>query len=1140
MSNIQKSWIQKIAIISGDEEFQNDVAQISSKSILKEITYPIPEYRWSYTESTIVRNASTLGVMIQNLALDDPKNLMNVGQSTLRLATLWENIARLKEKTGTNFALMNAAVCYEFAGYQANATCLTRKISQSLNENDNSLESLSSIFLQRLFLDLRIRCQILLKEPDTFVGEFEAVKGLGVAAIADAYLKIIDYFLSGNKFSINEAEEQFSNAEKLFSELSCINESNLIRQIRSLLRPMTQRSTWNILGPILENNRVWERYLRLLARGMGTDLLRSTSISEVWPSQNNAIDSGLFDPQKNKVIKMPTSAGKTRIAELAIVHTLAKNPGAKCVYVAPFRALVAELEDLFLNLFGDLGFRVSTIVGSFEQDPFEEKLAEDADILVLTPEKLDLLLRSKPELLDSVKLFILDEGHMIDDEDRGVKLELLLTRLKRKLTESRFLFLSAVLPEDTVQKYLSWFNSNVDDEIKSDWRPSIQQHAKFEWSTVKNTGTLRYEARRENKLIDTFVPGIISQRRYRVLNKDSGRYRTHTFPIASSKSNTAAELAFKFSELGPVLVFSTQANWVESIAEALLQRLEHTNDVGEQIPSHFQYNDSRSLQISKEWLGDEHPITKLLQNGIAIHHGNLPDILRRGIESDFREKKFRVIISTNTLAQGVNLPIKTIIIHSCRRNENNRSIRIPISQYWNIAGRAGRAGQETEGTTIHIINTPTDRDDYRYYLENRERLEPVKSALFQILEQLTSERLSEYSLREKIDAEILAMLVEEGGSEQFINKIEDILKSSLVNYQSQDKYDISTLIYGFQRISKIISQEVPDNYLKIFSSTGMSSQSCITLKEFIEKNEHVVKKLINNPNFENIFELLTMIIGALSTINEMESRRSFSGDLFELLQKWITGTNINTIISSEHNENKTNLAKFIEEYFGYLLPWGISSFLQISQKVLNLNDEEIPNEIRYLSSMVKYGVSTHEACWCMMIGIPFRPLANKIASKYILQNKPSEYNDFVQWISNLDSESLQRDFELKSPFLEDVSKALFRSSVNPFLKANMELNNVLESSTWISGIRYENRHVVAYKTKIGDILELVRDYDNAYDRNAIKFFTLNKMELGFLNRNMAQFLAPYIDCGIKINAVIKKITYDDFPNIQIQLTKTND
>ena len=1133
MNSIPKIWFEKIALASGDDDFQNDVAQIASKSMLKEITHEMPSYKWNYSEPIIVRNATTMSLMIQNMALENSENLKKIGQSTLRLATLWENIARLNEKTEPNLALMNSAVCYELAGYQANATCLARKISENITD-EKSVEYLSSLFLQRLFLDLRIKCKELLTEPKEYENEFEPIKKIGLAAVADGFLKATDYFLTGNNDSIQQADEQFSNAGKLFSELTFVDESNLIRKIRSLLKPMFENSTWEILGSINQENFIWERYLRLLARGTGQDLLKSTSISEIWPSQKNAIDKGLFDFTLNKVVKMPTSAGKTRIAELAIVDTLIKNPGSKCVYVAPYRALVSELEDNFLNLFGDLGFRVSSIIGTFEKDPFEEKLAEDADILVLTPEKLDLLLRTHSELLDSVKLFILDEGHMIDSDTRGIKLELLLTRLKRKLDEAAFILISAVFPQETINQYLAWFNSNSEGEIKSDWRPSIQLHAKFEWSSKKNIGFLRYEARKENKLIDSFIPGIITQKKYRFKNKDTGYYRNPKFP-ETTKSPTAAELAYKFSQIGPVLVFTTQANWVTSIANALLTRIEYTKEVGEQIPAHFQHNDSRSVEISKEWLGEDHPITKLLKNGIAIHYGNLPDTLRKSIESDYRERKFRVIISTNTLAQGVNLPIKTIIIHSCRRRIENISKRIPISEYWNISGRAGRAGQETEGTTIHIIKTPQDQVDYSFYQTNKNNFESIKSALFKILEQLVEENLSDYMLREKIDAEILALLMEEGGLEQFNETINDILSHSLVNFQVADKTHLTELVNGFKRIGKWISEEIPEDYLKTFSSTGLSSQSCLRLKSFIEENQEVIDNLIKNPNFENNLKLLSLIINALSTVTEMEPKRAYSGNLFELIEKWISGKNINKLISSEQSQDPTEIAKFIEEYFGYLLPWGISSFILIVQKVMKINDDEFANEIRYLSSMVKYGVPTYEASWFMMVGLPFRDLAIRMASKYILEHNGSDYTKFIEWISDLDSESLQIDFGLKSPFLEDVSKILIKTGWNPLLKENKTIEQVIDTPTWISGIKFENRHIAASKVRDNEELILTREFDNPYDRNAIKVSSSDKSELGYLNRNLAQFIAPYIDGGLNISANIMEIFHDAIPNIKIKL-----
>ena len=106
---------------------------------------------------------------------------------------------------------------------------------------------------------------------------------------------------------------------------------------------MRTRATWALLPEFAPQQPRWQRYLKLLARGVGADLYRGRSVSELWPSQITAIAHGLLSTTANKIIRMPTSAGKTRIAEITIVHTLVHNPGAKCVYVAPYRALVAEL-----------------------------------------------------------------------------------------------------------------------------------------------------------------------------------------------------------------------------------------------------------------------------------------------------------------------------------------------------------------------------------------------------------------------------------------------------------------------------------------------------------------------------------------------------------------------------------------------------------------------------------------------------------------------------------------------------------------------------------------------------------------------------------------------------------------------------
>jgi hypothetical protein len=194
------------------------------------------------------------------------------------------------------------------------------------------------------------------------------------------------FFLNGNEDFLKGAEERLTIAERGLAELGLVREANIALTARSLLPVMRDRSIWLALRPVLPDNSQWARYLKLLARGVGRDLYRSPSVSELWPSPIKAVQQGLLDisAAASKVVRMPTSAGKTRIAELSMVHTLASGSGFKCIYVAPFRALVTELQQQFLELFTDLGYRVSSVLGGYETDDFEQVLVEDADVLVLT------------------------------------------------------------------------------------------------------------------------------------------------------------------------------------------------------------------------------------------------------------------------------------------------------------------------------------------------------------------------------------------------------------------------------------------------------------------------------------------------------------------------------------------------------------------------------------------------------------------------------------------------------------------------------------------------------------------------------------------------------------------------------------
>lgn len=1132
-----------ILALVNNSDFQRETAQIRAKALLDEIVEEIPKYKWNYVAQRIIRNITFATFGLENILRDNTDEADEIFVAARKYALIWEALAKLGEVVKRKTALMNAAVNYELAGYQANAMCIAKLFDPNFFKKIKpSLIDLCSLFLQRRFLHLKKLCKNAQIEPKNKTKlNNSLIEDIAFGLVGKAFWYIVIFFLRGDKIAFKKSNKIFKNAEKFFVSLNLVEESNLVRSIRSLLPIMRKRSIWTILLNFAPNLPKWDRYLKLLARGLGFDIFRGRSISELWRSQILSIENGILEMDSNKIVKMPTSAGKTRIAELAMVYTLVKSPGAKCLYIAPYRALVSELYQSFLNLFRDLGYRVCSISGTYESDEFEEILFFETDVLVTTPEKLDLLLRAYPDFLDKVHLIVFDEAHIVHNRGRGIKFELLLTRLKRKQPNIKFLTLSAVFPQETLEDFAKWLKANRENDLLiSDWRPSIQRYAKFEWRG--ESGTIQYVPERDFQLLEEFVPGVIKQQEFRYRNPETGRINRRRFPEKNNKSQMAAELAFKFAELGPVLIFCTQTPYVESVAKALINRIKLNFLTGKDVPHYFQESkDKCSYILSKEWLGKEHLLTKSLKNGITLHHGRLPDVIRTSIEKDFRRKKIQVIIATNTLAQGVNLPISTIIIHSCRRYIENVSERISAMDYWNIAGRAGRAGEETTGLIIHIKINERDEKDFQYYKKHRENVEPIRGALFQSLIDLIQNRISEEKFITELDPEILALLVEESPKALSMNLIQEILNESLVQFQiSRTSYSIEKLNQIFLKVVNRIKTIIHDpEFLATYSSTGLSSNSCRLIQNHIEENEEDIRNLLLNGKLNQLEDIINLFLDICLTIPEIQPYREFEGSYSNLLKIWVEGTEIQDLMVEYKDQagSYESLGQFIDDLFRYRLPWGISSYIRIAIKTLKIDREKLSDFMKFFPSMVKFGVPDPIACWAMSVGIPSRQAAIEIASSYREFSIKCSYGDFLEWLNTLSYERLQHQFKFRSPLLEDVSRSIFISSVNPILRKFNNIEDFLPCEVEVRGIRYNNRRVVALQVQIGQGVNLIRDYDNTIDRNAIGIYWLNQ-HLGYVPHEIAQILAPELDTGIFLDAEIVGIDKSvPVPKIKIKIFK---
>jgi hypothetical protein len=475
-----------------------------------------------------------------------------------------------------------------------------------------------------------------------------------------------------------------------------------------------------------------ERYSELRQLFIGSLFARKSSEVELWPSQREAARRST-DMTDDLVVALPTSAGKTRVAEIAALMTL--SAARRVLIVTPLRALSAQTERSFRKTFAPLGFSVSSLYGASGLSSGDEDALRSREIVISTPEKLDFALRSDPSLIDDVGLIVLDEGHMIGPSEREIRYETLVQRLLRRAdaADRRIICLSAILPSgDELNDLTAWIRSDQPGEpVRSDWRPTRQRFGMLTWRGREARLTLDLTA--NGPFIDKFV-----------LQKPArGREKK---PYPREAGHLALFAAWEFAAQGKrTLIFSTQANWVEGYGKRVVDLCERG------------YLDSlldgeaaiaRALEVGREWLGEDHPAVACLKAGVAIHHGRLPSPFLRELEVLLSDGVLKVIVASPTLSQGLNLNAAVLLVPALYRS----GTLITGEEFANVAGRAGRAFVDVEGLIVHIM---FDRVDWRSTewrgLVASSKARTLKSGLIQIVAEIL-ERLSREGVLDRADA----------------------------------------------------------------------------------------------------------------------------------------------------------------------------------------------------------------------------------------------------------------------------------------------------------------------------------------------------------------------------------------------------
>tara|TARA_B000000532_G_scaffold155612_1_gene125176 strand:+ start:27041 stop:29584 length:2544 start_codon:yes stop_codon:yes gene_type:complete len=386
-------------------------------------------------------------------------------------------------------------------------------------------------------------------------------------------------------------------------------------------------------------------------------------IKELYPPQKKAIIPVING--ENTLISIPTASGKSLIAYIGIIQSLlVRNKGSKAVYIVPLKALAGEKFTELSEIGEALGLKIGLSLGDREG---ENTNIKNADIIVCTSEKFDSLMRNKPEIMEGLSIIIADEVHLIHDYSRGPTMEINLTRFLNSDSDVQIIALSATIGNS--EDLAKWLRAKL---IVSSWRPVT-----LEQSTLAN--------------ID-----LEPRKRISTSKENSNLPPPRTLKGPASQPMIAA-LEDSLEQNIQSLIFVSTRRSAQSLARKLSERVikKWTREKNDRL------NELELLKKEISLLGDDSSISDSLEltilGGVVFHHAGLNSKQRKFIEEAFRNKIILCIVATPTLASGVNLPARRVIIRDLKRYENGMSRWLSVMEVQQMLGRAGRPRYDSIG-----------------------------------------------------------------------------------------------------------------------------------------------------------------------------------------------------------------------------------------------------------------------------------------------------------------------------------------------------------------------------------------------------------------------------------------------------------
>ncbi len=888
----------------------------------------------------------------------------------------------LTESRESAFQLLVASMAFYAAGHYSRAFVSIRGA-----EEQTDAARVIAAFLRKDVTSLIQRLtEVLLRDHPEFDDELNLNEWAITVAISRAVAITLEFIFTGSENYLRNADQQLQDAAILATAGDHPSWWWIVRLLRLMLRDLGDSSPWRILPSYFDPNssRILGHYVRLLA-------FAKRPVMELWNSQRAALPLALDLSNGGAVVNLRTSAGKTRVAELAILRTLASDFGARIFYLAPFRSLALEIEETLTSTFSWLGYQVSHLYGGSRVSSVDTELAADSTIMIATPEKARALFRSVPDLFENLKLLIIDEGHLIGPSERYVRNEVFVDHLRciTRATGARVLLLSAVLPNP--QELAEWVTGDANSVARSDWKPSAERFGLLRW----NGSRMRIDWKGE---VASFNPSFVEAKPL-----GFGRRRK---PFPNNKTEAVAASAVRLSRIGPVMIFTGRAVSVPTIAEAVLLAL------GEKPEDHaWPEREWRVFDaVCREDLDPDAIEVRAARSGIVCHSNRLTPQVRLALEHLMRARAPRIIIATTTLAQGVNIGISSIIIATPYISKET----IDKRDFWNICGRAGRAFVDGEGKILYAIDDT--KDDW--HIKKDEKLariyfdagtsDPVESGILFIvglLKRIAATAGVSFDLLLELaannDFSILGDKAEDFGEicDLFDDELLALHEDPLANPNAEDPInwvervfrDSLAVIQACSELSGIESGDVlaflraraQSTLLRVTEPTRRKSvvSSGLPLSVALRANAALdIFRAIADHLLESVGEL-SELAAAVHQIEEWARTNAGSvvadempdESLLDALRTgWLSGVSLRKLCEIDDK------AKLIcKDLYGYQLPWLAHA---ASQQIRSADEDERAEALATIALLLELGVPNEKAARIFLAGVRSRTAAVELAA----------------------------------------------------------------------------------------------------------------------------------------------------------------